>query len=235
MLEKLNSFLFPINITAHTIYYGEEILDHRKKRPTYLRERVAREAATLLYTSQEKEYKQAKERAVKTLGLRVLPSNLEVAKEIDKIANVAEGSSRRELLLRMRKEALQTMKVLKEFHPKLIGSVWRGTAHRNSDIDIVVFTSNTKAVLNLLPNNFKIFKTEWRSVTKEGKPENSFHIICTLPSGNKAEVIVRSPENLGLSPKCEIYGDFVTGLDYPQLQKVLKEDPFQRFTPKPWP
>lgn len=186
----------------------------------------------MLYTSQEKEYKQAKEKAVKTLGLRVLPSNLEVAKEIDKIANAEEGSSRRELLLQMRKEALQTMKLLKKFHPKLIGSVWRGTAHRNSDIDIVVFTSNPKVVLNLLPVNFKKSKTEWRSVTKEGKPYNSFHILFDLPSGNNAEIVVRSPENRSLLPKCEIYGDFVTGLNYSQLQKVLEENPFQRFTPK---
>ena len=46
-----------------------------------MRNRVAREAALLLYTSQEKEYKQAKKRASETLGARVLPSNLEVAEE----------------------------------------------------------------------------------------------------------------------------------------------------------
>jgi len=60
-----------------------------------LRKRVAREAATLLYTSQEKEYKQAKKRAAKMLRVRVLPSNLEVAEELDKIAEEKEGSSRR--------------------------------------------------------------------------------------------------------------------------------------------
>ena len=199
----------------------------------HLRKRVAREAATLLYTSQEKEYKQAKERAARTLGVRVLPSNLEVAKEIDKIADEAEGPSRQELLLQMRKEALQIMKILKDFHPRLVGSVWRGTAHRNSDIDIAAFSSHPKAILaELQKNNFRIGRTEWRSVTKGGKAESSMHIHLTLPSGNEVEIVVRSLENIGLLKRCEIYGDMVTGLSCSQLHKVLEENPFQRFVPK---
>ena len=105
-----------------------------------LRKRVAREAALLLYTSQEKEYKQAKQRAAEILGARVLPSNFEVAEELDKIAQDREGSERKEQLLRMRKEAKQIMEVLAEFCPRLVGSVWRGTARKNSDIDIHTFS-----------------------------------------------------------------------------------------------
>ena len=51
-----------------------------------LRRRVAREAANILYLGIEKEYRQAKLRAAETLGLNVLPTNLEVAMELNKIA-----------------------------------------------------------------------------------------------------------------------------------------------------
>ena len=201
-------------------------------RPTSLRKRVAREAATLLYASQEKEYKQAKKRAAKTLGVRVLPSNLEVAEELDKIAEEREGPSRRELLLQMRKEALKIMEVLKDFNPRLVGSVWRGTAHQNSDIDILAFSQDPKVMLDQLrENKYKITSSEWRSVTKRGKRESSFHIHLVLPSGDEAEVIIRSPENIGRLERCEIYGDTVTGLSYLQLLKVLKERPLQKFVP----
>ncbi len=197
-----------------------------------LRKRVAREAAALLYTSQEKEYKQAKKRAIKTLGIRVLPSNLEVAEELDKIAEEREGRSRRERLLQMRKEALKIMGFLKDFRPKLIGSVWRGTARQNSDIDIVTFSSTPKTVLaQLQKSNFEVAKTEWLSVTKMGKKESSFHIYLTLPSSNEAEVVVRSPERINRLERCEIYGDVVTGLNYHQLQKLLKENPLEKFVP----
>lgn len=196
------------------------------------RKRVAREAAILLYTSQEKEYKQAKKRAAQTLGARVLPSNLEVAEELDKIAEEREGELRRERLLQMRREALQVMQPLKKFHPKLIGSVWRGTARQNSDIDIVAFSSAPKDVFaQLQKSNFRVVKTEWLAVTKRGRKESSFHIHLILPSGNEVEVVVRSPERISLSERCEIYGDIVTGLSFSQLKRVLEENPLRKFVP----
>ena len=51
-----------------------------------LRKRIAREAASLLYFGAEKEYKQAKLKAAKTVKSKFLPTNLEVALELDKIA-----------------------------------------------------------------------------------------------------------------------------------------------------
>ena len=59
-----------------------------------LKRKVAREAATLLYFGAEKEYKQAKTRAAQTLGTNFLPSNLEVALELDKMAEENEGENR---------------------------------------------------------------------------------------------------------------------------------------------
>jgi len=194
---------------------------------------VAREAAILLYTSQEKEYKQAKRRAAQTLGARILPSNVEVAEEFDKISEETEGPLRKERLVRMRKEALRAMETLKDFHPRLVGSVWRGTAHRNSDIDILTFSSDPTMVLaQLQKSGFRIAKNEWQSVTKGGRRESSFHIHLILGSGDEVEVVVRSPERVGVLERCEIYGDVVTGLNQHQLQRVLEENPLQKFVPK---
>ncbi|MEM2254872.1 MAG: tRNA adenylyltransferase, partial [Candidatus Bathyarchaeia archaeon] len=92
-----------------------------------IRRKVAREAANLLYLGVEKEYKQAKLRAAKVLGVNVLPTNLEVAMELDKIAEENEGKKRQERLVQMRKEALKLMKILEKYSPVLVGSVWRGT------------------------------------------------------------------------------------------------------------
>ena len=204
----------------------------KRNRAKMLRNRVAREAALLLYTSQEKEYKQAKKRASETLGARVLPSNFEVAEELDRIAEEREGASRRELLLRMRREAREIMEALKEFNPRLVGSVWRGTARQNSDVDIVTFSQDHLQVLKQLQkHNFEAESSEWRSVTKEGRKESSFHIHILLPSGDKMEVVVRSPDRLGQPERCETYGDVKTGLSLNQLTKILKENPLQKFVP----
>jgi predicted nucleotidyltransferase len=204
----------------------------KRNRTKILRSRVAREAALLLYTSQEKEYKQAKKRAAETLGVRVLPSNLEVAEALDRIAEEREGASRKKLLLRMRREAREIMEILEEFNPRLVGSVWRGTARRNSDIDILTFSQDPVQVLKQLQeHNFVAESSEWRSVTKEGRKEASFHIHLLLSSGDRVEVVVRSPDCLGQPERCETYGDVKTGLNLKQLTKVLKENPLQRFVP----
>jgi predicted nucleotidyltransferase len=201
-------------------------------RTKLLRNRVAQEAALLLYTSQEKEYKQAKQRAAQTLGARVLPSNFEVAEELDRIAEEREGTQRRELILRMRMEAQDIMEALKEFSPHLVGSVWRGTARRNSDIDILTFSQEPTQVLSQLQeHNFGVGNSEWRSVTQEGKKESSFHVHVLLASGDGAEVVVRNLECLGQPERCETYGDVKTGLNLKQLTKILEQNPLQKFVP----
>jgi len=94
------------------------------------RRRVAKEAARLLYTGAAEEYKQAKEEAARSLGVDAMPSNYDVAIELDLLAEETEGEGRRRLLLGMREAALKMMRALAEFDPRLIGSVWRGTGPR---------------------------------------------------------------------------------------------------------
>ena len=201
-------------------------------RTKLLRSRVAQEAALLLYTSQEKEYKQAKKRAAETLGARIFPSNREVAEELDQIAEDREGTQRRERLLRMRKEAKEIMESLKDFNPRLVGSVWRGTARQGSDIDIITFSQDHIQVLKQLQkHHFDVYRSEWLSVTKEGEKESSFHIYIIFQPGDEAEVVVRSLTSLGRQERCETYGDVKTGLSLNQLGKVLKENPLQKFMP----
>lgn len=197
-----------------------------------LRKKVAKEAASLLYFDIEKEYKQAKLKAAKTFGTHFLPTNLEVAIELDKIAGENEWDTRQKRLIRMRKEALRVMQILQKYNPVLIGSVWRGTINRKSDIDIAVYHDEPDEVLKLIKqNNLKVTQTEWTTVTKQGLKKASFHIYLESPTKEKVEVIVRSLEEIGHEAKCEIYGDPITGLRIQELEKVLEENPTQRFVP----
>jgi predicted nucleotidyltransferase len=197
-----------------------------------LRCKIAREAATLLYFGAEKEYKQAKLKAAKTLGVHFLPTNLEVAIELDKIAEANEGPARKKRLIQMRKEAMKIMRPLKEYGPLLIGSVWRGTTRQGSDIDIALYHDMPDEILNLLKKKgFKISKTEWTTTTKKGKPEASFHIYIETSGKQKVEIVVRSSEEASRKRKCEIFGDELKGLNIKELEGALKENPAQKFIP----
>jgi predicted nucleotidyltransferase len=197
-----------------------------------VRYKIAREAATLLYFGAAQEYKQAKLKAAKTLGSNFLPSNLEVAVELDEIADMLEGPARKERLIKMRKEALKIMTILKEYCPILIGSVWRGNIRQGSDIDIALYHDTVDEILNTLKENgFKISKTERTTETKMGTPESSFHIYVETTSKQTAELVVRNSEEAESRRKCEIFGDEIRGLKIEELERLLNENPTEKFMP----
>jgi predicted nucleotidyltransferase len=201
-------------------------------KPADLRCKIAREAAALLYFGAEKEYKQAKLKAARTLGSHFLPTNLEVALELDSIAEETEGAARKERLIQMRLEALKIMKILEAHKPLLIGSVWRGTIRRGSDIDIAVYHDSPSEIANLLKaKGVDVSKTEWTTVTKKGKTESSFHIYTETLEKQRIEIVVRSSEETSRKRKCEIFGDEIKGLSPRELEKLLKENPTQKFIP----
>lgn len=197
-----------------------------------LKHRVAREAATLLYFGAEKEYKQAKTKAAQTFGAHFLPSNLEIALELDKIAEENEGAKRKERLIEMRKEALEVMRLLGGFWPVLIGSVWRGTIKQGSDIDIAIYTDKTEEILSVLKaGGVRVLKKAWTTVNKRGATLESFHIYAETTSKHGLEIVARSREEAGKKRKCETFGDELKGLNIKELEKVLESNPAQQFIP----
>jgi predicted nucleotidyltransferase len=196
------------------------------------KQRVAREAATLLYFGAEKEYKQAKDKAAQTFGVHFLPSNLEVALELDKIAEENEGPKRKVRLVQMRNEALALMQLLCDFYPVLIGSVWRGTIRQGSDIDIAVYADDPEEIVGVLKaEGVKILKTGWTTVNKLGVTLESFHIYSETSTNYGLEIVVRSPEEARKKRKCEIFGDELKGLNLKELGKILEINPTQQFIP----
>jgi len=198
-----------------------------------LRRKIVREAATLLYLGIEKEYKQAKEKAAKTFGSRTLPSNIEIALELDIISEEREGENRNKNLVKMRKESLRIMKILKDYNPLLIGSVWRGNINQKSDIDIIVYHDIPEKILFLLKKkDFQITRTKRESVTKKGVSEGSFHIYTTNSNKQIFEILIRNQDQITYVKKCDIFGDKITGLKTKELEKLIKENPTKKFFPK---
>lgn len=196
------------------------------------REDVARLAARLLYDRKVKEYKDAKEMAAASLGSKTLPSNYEVAVELDALTDRLEGEDRQRRLAEMREAALQVMKELTRYRPRLMGSVWRGTVRLGSDIDIIVY-GDPEEVEHTLSQSHNVDGRETRRFTLEGLPRETTHITLTV-GGYDAEVVVRPPRDMEAYrlDRCETYGDHRRGLGVPELEKLMKTDPLRRFVPR---
>ncbi len=196
------------------------------------REDVAREAARLLYDRSVKEYKDAKETAAANLGAKALPSNYEVAVELDRLADEVEGPERRRRLKEMREAALEVMKTLTRYKPRLMGSVWRGTARVGSDIDVIVY-GDPDEVEREISQGYNVEGKDVERFTLEGLPRSTTHIRLRV-RGYEAEVVVRPPGDIDAyrDDRCEIYGDARRGLGFKELEKLMKVDPLRRFVPK---
>jgi predicted nucleotidyltransferase len=170
--------------------------------------------------------------ASQELGSSLLPSNYDVAIELDNLAQEKEGEKRTIRNVQLRKEALEVMQKLSNFSPRLVGSVWRGTAHFGSDIDILVFHSRPEEVEKILERSYKILTAKWVSKTDFGNTVNYYHIHFESNMGVETEVVIRSPEEIYLKEKCEIYGDLKRGLSTRELEDLLNKDPHKKFVPK---
>ena len=194
------------------------------------RKHVAEEAARLLYNGTVLEYKDAKEMATSSLGIKSLPSNYEVAVELDRLSAYMEGSERDRRLVNMRKVALKVMKLLKDFDPRLTGSVWRGTAHKGSDIDILVYYSDPEVIAERVSALGSIISVDDQTFYVEGAPQKATHVTLRIDE-NEVELVVRPPEEK-IQERCEIYGDIKRGLSVVELERLMSSDPLRRFVPR---
>jgi predicted nucleotidyltransferase len=157
------------------------------------RRQVAYEAARLLYDGTYQEYKDAKEAAASSLGAKTIPSNYEVAEQLEHIAEAQEGSDRLRRLMEMRMVAVETMKTLSDLSPRLIGSVWRGTARKDSDIDIVVYGDPDTVEKKL--SKYPLKEKTSKSFMVEGIPRTSTHLKLMV-GGYELEIVVRPTRDI---------------------------------------
>lgn len=170
-----------------------------------LRQAIALEAARLMYERVESEYYTAKRKAAKRLCRRGvkpedLPSNAEIRDQIQMFARLHEGDKRTANLKEMRLCALQLMRLLRAFRPRLIGSVMTGHVRKGSDIDLHVFTDSPALVTETLEREGYQFDVERKQIVKHGEARtfthvhvhDRFHFELTVYAEDKAHYVFKS-------------------------------------------
>jgi hypothetical protein len=170
-----------------------------------LRHAIAFEAARLMYQRVESEYYTAKRKAAKRLCRHNykpedLPSNAEIRELIQTFARLHEGERRTAHLRAMRLEALKLMRLLRQFKPRLIGSVMTGHVRQGSDIDIHVFSDSPSLVTGVLENEGYQFEVERKQVVKHDEARvfthvhvhDRFNFELTVYAEDKAHYVFKS-------------------------------------------
>ena len=162
-----------------------------------MREQLAHNAARLMAEDGITDYAFAKRKAAKQMGAtdtHHLPSNQQVDEALRSFRSLYQSATHPTILHQLREQALAAMRLLEPFHPYLTGSVLSGTAGELSDINLMLFSDDAKAVLLfLLKRNIEFEDGEWK-VRVGGHEESVPSYTLTGESGTQTHIIVL-PEN----------------------------------------
>jgi len=174
-------------------HVSKELVNRRDQ----MREQLAHQAAKLMAEDGITDHAFAKRKAARQLGAadtQHLPSNQEVDEALHSYRALYQRDSHPEILRQLREEALSAMHLLEPFHPYLTGSVLSGTAGEQSDINLMLFSDDAKAVLLfLLKHKIDFEDGEWK-VQISGRLEAVPSYTLTSESGVQIHLIIL-PEN----------------------------------------
>ncbi len=162
-----------------------------------MREQLAHHAAKLIAEDGIADFASAKRKAARQLGAsdtQHLPSNREVEEALHSYRSLYQHESHPDILHLLRAEALVCMQQFSAFHPYLTGSVLSGTAGEHSDINLALFSDDTKAVLLFLLNNNLAFEDSIWKTKLGGRDETVPSYTLSSESGTQIHIIVL-PEN----------------------------------------
>jgi hypothetical protein len=132
-----------------------------------LRRALAQEAARIMAEHGIRDFFLAKRKAAERLGVTdgaaVLPKNTEIETALVEYQRLFGGDSHTESLHAQRRAALNAMRYLQEFEPRLVGAVLSGTATEHSDVQLHLFADRAESVtLKLMDRRVPYEVTEKR-------------------------------------------------------------------------
>ena len=128
---------------------GEHHRIHAHDRLQRNRLRIAQEAARLMSEHGIRDFHHAKLKAAERLGIvetQALPRNLEIEQALREHQRLFLADSQPQLLRQRREAAVEAMRFLAAFEPRLVGAVLEGTADAHSAVCLHVFSDDPEAV-----------------------------------------------------------------------------------------
>jgi hypothetical protein len=118
-------------------------------RADLLRQAVAGEAARIMREQGVDDFLLAKRKAAERLGVTdasILPRNTEIEAALVAHQRLFAADRHEADLAAMRRSALEAMRLMSDFQPRLVGPVLTGTASAHSEINLHLFTESPEAV-----------------------------------------------------------------------------------------
>jgi len=159
---------------------GEHHRIHAHDRLQRSRLRIAQEAARLMSEHGIRDFHHAKLKAAERLGIldtQALPRNLEIEDALREHQRLFLGDSQPKSLRQRREAAVEAMRFLSAFEPRLVGAVLEGTADTHSAVCLHVFSDDPDAVGRYLFDNGVPIETQTRRLRTTRDEQSEFPVL----------------------------------------------------------
>lgn len=159
---------------------GEHHRIHAHDRVQRNRLRVAQEAARLMSEHGIRDFHHAKRKAAERLGVldeQALPRNHEIEEALREHQRLFQADSQPQLLRARREAAVDAMRFLQRFEPRLVGAVLEGTADSHSAVCLHVFSDDSEAVGIYLSEHGVPVETQTRRLRISREEQAEFPVL----------------------------------------------------------
>ena len=187
---------------------------------------LARLAAKFLAVDGANDYLSAKRKAALQLGVqpdRGMPTNVEVEQALMEYQSLFQNSQQTALLHDMRRQAVNAMRLMESYWPRLVGPVLTGTATRHTEITLHLVSDEPEQIGFLLDEHAIPYTSCARTI-KTGKSEKKDYPAYQFIADRTRILLVVFPERQKhVCPLSTITGKPMRRATVNEVEKLLME------------
>jgi hypothetical protein len=189
-----------------------------------LRRALAQEAARVMAEHGIRDFLFAKRKAAERFGVvdgSVLPRNTEIEEALQEYQRLFGGEAHLESLQAQREVALDVMQRLKEFQPRLVGSVLHGTATDHDDVLLHVFADRAESVTFRLMDQGVPFEVGERRTRLDAERIVHQPALRLEVDGQPVEIVVFTVDGIRQAPISPVDGKPMRRADMNEVSALV--------------
>lgn len=200
-------------------------------RAEQLRRALAQEAARIMSEQGIDDYRLAKRKAAERLGatdIAVLPKNTEIEAALAEHQRLFEADTHSSTLVVLRRTALNAMKLLKRFQPRLVGPVLTGTASAHSEVNLHLFADGTETVALHLMEQGIPHRIAERRLRYEPNRLVAYPVVQFVAGDREIDSVVFPVDGIRQSPASPVDGRPMRRADTAEVASMLDDNPMPK-------
>lgn len=187
---------------------------------------LAQQAARLMAVDGITSFALAKQKAAQQLRVKDphrWPENREIERALAGYQRLFRGSDQETKVARLRQAALEAMRLLSAFQPRLVGPVLSGTATENCAVCLHVFTDTAEELVFAFSEYGICYRSADRRLRIDAKRSQSYPAHSFFAGEIPFEVVVFPLKGLRQAPLSPVDGRPMPRADIAALEKLLQK------------